>query len=512
MTEIFAIDQIGFPILGLMIFVPLIAAGVLYVAKSAAQQKMVAIGSTVFGLVLALIAFLAFESGSADIQLAQKVNWMPALGASFHFGVDGISVLFLPLTSLVILIAMVSGSAVPAHSARAFYANLLLLQAATIGVYVSLDLVAFFLFWELMLIPSYFLIRIWGVGTSSQSTAMKYVMYMLTGSVPLLIAIAALGANFGTFDLVALRSVTIPMEVQVPIFVLLFVGFAVKAPLPPFHTWLPSVAMDGPAGIAIFLVGLKLGTFGMIKVLLPIAPDVALAWQSVLIWIGVLAMLFGGVIALAQNNMRRLLAYASISHVGMVVAGIFSLNAAGLQGSVMAMVNMGLASTILMLLAGSLHQRLGTTDLIGLGGIARHAPVMAVAFFVAGLAAIGMPGTSGFQGEFAILSGIFEAGRLVGALALVGVILGAGYVLWFYERAFFGPPKSDDIRNLRDLDGNERRMVGLAVAFILLIGFAPMPMIDAVSGATNELASVLEQHATNAQSTMIAAINSGNVN
>ncbi|KMW59928.1 NADH-ubiquinone oxidoreductase chain M [Candidatus Rhodobacter oscarellae] len=493
MTEVFATEQIGIPILTLMILLPLLAVGGLYAVRSAAQQRMVALGAAGGQLLLGLIAVIAYDpSAAAATQLVQKASWMPALGASFHLGVDGISVLFLPLTALVIGLAMVSGAGVAASSARWFWTNLLLLQAAAIGVYTALDMVLFFLFWELMLIPSYYLIRLWGVGPARNAAAMKYVLYMLMGSVPLLVAIAALGANYGSFSLVELSQVEIPFGMQTMIFALLFIGFAVKAPLPPFHTWLPTVAMEGPAGIAIFLVGLKMGTFGMIKVLLPIAPDVALAWQPVLVWIGIAAMLYAGVIALAQTNMRRMLAYASVSHVGLVVAGIFTLNAAGLQGAVMAMVNFGLASTVLMLLAGGLYQRLGTTELTGLGGIARHAPLLAVAFFVAGLASIGMPGTSGFQGEFALLSGVFSYGAWAGAVALLGVILGAGYILWFYERAFFGPAKSEAVRRVRDLNGNERWGAGIAVACALVIGLAPMLAVPTVSGTTDQMASALQ--------------------
>lgn len=500
MTELLATNQIGFPILGLMIILPLLVVGALYLVRTTAQQRSLALTGAFAQLLLALVAVFVFDPSAADTQLVQKTSWISTIGANFHLGVDGVSILFLPLTAFVILLAMLSGGKVAASSTRLYMTNLLLLQAAAIGVYVSLDLLLFFLFWELMLIPSYFLIRMWGVGAARDSAAMKYVLYMLIGSVPLLIAIAALGSNFNTFDLTALQQIDIPMELQSIIFVLLFLAFAVKAPLPPFHTWLPSVVMEGPAAMAVFLVSLKLGTFGMMKVLLPIAPDVVVAWQPILIWIGVLAMLYAGVIALAQKNLRRMLAYASVSHVGMVVAGIFTLNASGLQGSVMAMVNMGLASSLMMLLAGSIQQRLGTTELNGLGGIARHAPVMAVAFFVAGLASIGMPGTSGFQGEFAILSGVFETGSIVGSIALLGVILGAGYVLWFYERAFFGPTKSEDVSKLRDLNGNERLGAGVAIALILAIGFVPLPAINTVSETTNELAGKFESKTVVSQS------------
>ena len=217
-----------------------------------------------------------------------------------------------------------------------------------------------------------------------------------------------------------------------------------------------------------------------------------MAWQSVIVWYGVVAMLYAGVIALAQTNMRKMLAYASVSHVGLVVAGIFTLNAAGLQGAVMAMVNFGHASTLLMLLTGAIHQRLGTTELTGMGGMARHAPVLATAFFIAGLAAIGMPGTSGFQGEFALLSGVFSYGIWAGIFALLGVILGAGYVLWFYERAFFGPARSKDVVQIRDLNRNECWGAGAAIALVLIIGLAPMLAVPTVSATTEDIAGTME--------------------
>ena len=502
MTEILAADQIGFPILAVMILLPVLVAIALYFVPSATQQRNIAMAGALAELLLGLVAVLVFEPGAASAQLAQNAQWIPTLGASFHIGVDGISVLFLPLTACVILLAMVAGGTVATRSTRLYLANLLLLLAASIGVYVALDLVLFFLFWEAMLVPSYFLIRMWGVGTMRQTAAMKYVLYMLIGSVPLLIAIAALGSGVGTFDLLELQSAEISIGLQTTAFLLLFLGFAVKAPLPPFHTWLPQVAMEGPAGIAIFLVGLKLGTFGMIKVLLPIAPDVALMWQPVLIWIGILAMLYGGFVALAQTNMRRMLAYASVSHVGMVVAGIFTLSSAGLQGSVMAMVSMGLASTVLMLLAGSLQQRLGTTELTGLGGIARNAPLMAVGFFIAGLASIGMPGTSGFQGEFAILAGVFHGGYLMGTMALLGVILGAGYVLWFYERAYFGPIQSANVTHMRDIGGREGWAVCAALVLVIVVGLAPMPVIKTVAATTDSLANAFAEVPAENQSAM----------
>ena len=502
MTEIFAADQIGFPILSLLIVVPLLAAVMLQWVQGAADQRRLALAAGGVELILAALLLVNFVPGSADMQFAERALWLPGIGAGLHFGVDGISVLFIPLTALVILLAMISVR--PEGNGRFFWTNVLLFQATTIGIFVSLDLVMFFVFWELILIPSFFLIRMWGTGPRRQAAAMKYVLYMLIGSAPMLIAIVALGANYGeavaagtapaggNFDLMSLQQVAVPAELQTMIFILLLVAFAVKAPLPPFHTWLPNVVTEGPAGMAIFLVGLKLGTYGMLRFLLPLAPEAALDFQPILVWVGVAAALYGGLIALAQTNLRRLLAYASVSHVGMVFAGLFTLNAAGLQGGLLAMLNMGITSTLLMFLAGGLYQRTGSSELSALGGIARQAPRLAFFFFAIGLATIGMPGTSGFVGEFSILMGVFDYQWQTGAVAVTGVILSAGYLLWYYERAFFGPITSAAVRQMRDLNRRELVGVSAALALVIAIGVAPNTVISVTGGATNALAERLE--------------------
>ena len=503
MTDILANDG-GFPILGALILLPLLAAMLLQFCTSDGTQRRVVLAATVLELALAVIALVGFTPGSSAIQYEQTGLWMPLIGAAFHLGVDGISIMFLPLTAFVILMAILFSPAGGPGMGRFYWTNILLFQAFTMGIFCALDLLLFFVFWELILIPSYFLIKLWGVGPQRHYAALKYVNYMLVGSAPLLIAIVLLGNAYGdavvaglapaggNYNFVELLKVTIAPETQGLIFGLMVLSFAIKAPVPPFHTWMPTVLMEGPVGMAILLVGLKLGTYGMLRLVLPLLPDASIAWQPVMVWVGVAAMLYGGLIALSQFNLRRLLAFASVSHVGLVLMGIFSLNAQGLQGSLMLMINIGLTSTALMFLAGGLYRRTGSTELSAFGGLAHAMPKLAFFFFAIGLATIGTPGTSGFYGEFSILWGAFETHWLLASVAVTGVVLSAGYFLWYYERAFFGPAGSARIAKLPDLSRQETGVMAVVLALVIGIGVYPAPLIERTAPSTAALADRLE--------------------
>jgi len=505
MNEILAVDQIGFPVLSALIVLPILAAIVLQFQASEEAQRRTVIIAGVLELALALLILIKFVPGSADIQFAERGLWMPLIGAAFHLGVDGISVLFLPLTAFVILLAVLLTPARGSGLGRFYWSNILIFQALTMGIFASLDLLMFFVFWELILIPSYFLIKLWGVGPQRHYAALKYVIYMLVGSAPLLIAIVLLGINFNTavaaglapagenFNFVELLKVAVPTKIQGVIFVLMVLGFAVKGPVPPFHTWMPTVLMEGPVSMAILLVGLKLGTYGMLRFVLPLLPETSIEWAPIMTWLGVFSILYGGLIALSQLNLRRLLAFASVSHVGLVLLGIFSLNAQSLQGSLMLMINIGITSTALMFLTGILFRRTGSTQLSAFGGLARHVPKLAFFFFAIGLATIGTPGTSGFYGEFAVMWGAFEANWALAAVAVTGVVLSAGYLLWYYERAFFGPAGSTRIKTLRDLNTRETTAMGVVLALVIAIGVFPMPLINITSASTSALAERLSE-------------------
>jgi len=499
LTEVPAAQQIGFPILSVLIFLPLAFAVFLNLIEDDNVARRAAFVGGALELLLAIVMVLNFIPGVSDIQFVERADWIPAAGVGYHLGVDGISVLFIPLSAFLTLMVMLTSWSSIRFRSKPYLSALLVLQAATIGIFASLDLFLFFVFWELILVPSYLLIRLWGIGTQRGYAALKYVMYMLAGSTPLLVGIVLLGINHQnatgalSFDLVALLTVPVAPELQTVIFFLLAFGFAVKAPLFPFPTWVPTALMEGPVGMSVMLVGLKLGLYGLLRFVMPLLPEAASQWAWLMVGLGVIAVVYGALIALVQPNLRRLLAFASIGHVGLAVLGLFALNVQGIQGAVMLMLNLGLATTGLLFMAGFLHARTGSSELTALGGVGRHVPLMATFFFIIGLAFIGVPGTSGFPGEFLILLGAFDANWVVATVAVLGVILNAALFLRYFERAFLGPVTRDAVRKLQDLRPREA-IVAVTLGFLVLaIGIFPNPILSITQGSVQALAERLEQ-------------------
>ena len=503
--EIFADQQIGFPILSALIVLPIGWAILLFFLRDEHVLRMTALAGALIELGLALVMVFNFTPGVADIQFAERGEWIATLGAGYHVGVDGISVLFIPLTAFITLMVLLFSWSSVKFFTKFYLINILFLEAVTIGIFASLDLILFYLFWELALIPAYFLIKFWGIGPQRQYAGQKYVLYMLMGSVPLLIGIVLLALNYHdvavaqgilpsySFDFLTLLSVPVPLEMQTMIFFLLAVGFAVKGPLFPFHTWLPTALMEGPIGAGIFLVGLKLGVYGFLRFVIPLVPEASREWLWLMAVLGLVALLYGGLIALVQPNLRRLLAFASVSHVGLALVGVFSLNAQGLQGGLFMLINLGIVATGLLALTGFLYTRLGSSDLSAFGGLTRHVPRMAAFFFIIGLAFIGTPGTSGFHGEFMVLLGAFRAQWQFAAVGVLGVILSAAYFLWYYERAFFGPVTSKVVPKLQDLTPRELIVAGSTAVLILWIGFYPAPILNITSGSVEALVKRVNQ-------------------
>jgi NADH-quinone oxidoreductase subunit M len=499
LQEVSAAQQIGFPILSVMIFLPLAMAFVLNLIEDERIARTMALVVAGLELLLALIVVVSFTPGVSDIQFAERIGWMAAAGVSYHLGVDGISVLFLPLTALLTLLVMVSSWSTTRFRPKPYLTALLVFEAVTIGIFTSLDLVLFFVFWELILVPSYILLRLWGIGPQREYAALKYVMYMMVGSAPLLMGIVLLGINHYhvagslSFDLAVLLRAPVAGEMQTVIFFLLAFGFAVKGPLFPFHTWLPRALMEGPLGMSVLLVGLKLGVYGMLRFAIPLVPEAASEWAWLMVVLGVIAVLYAALIALVQRNLRRLLAFASVGHVGLAIMGLFALNVQGLQGALMLMLNLGIATTGLLFLAGFLHARTGSSELSAFGGLGRHVPLLATFFFIIGLAFIGVPGTSGFPGEFLILLGAFAAHGALAAIAVLGVILNAALFLWYYERAFLGPVTRDAVRGLRDLRPREVIAAATLAGLVLGIGLFPDPLLRMTSGSVQAVVERVEQ-------------------
>jgi NADH-quinone oxidoreductase subunit M len=500
------------PWLSLLIFLPMAAAASLALVPDSLAARRFGLAFAALELGLASGLLVPFDFGSARVQWLERANWIPSLKVDYLVGVDGLSVLFLPLTALLTLAVIVATWTSVRSQARLFLAMLFLLESATLGVYCALDLVLFFLFWELTLIPIFFLISLFGPGPQRRHAAIKYTLYMLAGGVPLLFGIVLLALGHAqqlslplphglSFDYLVLLHVPQAEDLRVPIFLLLFLGFAVKAPLFPFHTWLPTVAMEGPAGVTAIVTGLKLGLYGLLRFALPLVPDGAHACAWLLGLLGAIGVIYGGLIALRETNLRRLLAYSSISHVGFVAIGLAALNVQGVQGALFQLLNFGIVSGAMYLLAGFLQHRLGTTDLSHLGGAAQSMPLLASFFFILGMAAIGVPGTNGFAAEHLILIGAFRTQPGMAMAALFGVILGAAYFLGFFRQAFLGPVRLDNIRMADDLRPRELALAGLFAAVAVITGFIPGMVVDASrAAATAWIAQVTSSHGSAASS------------
>ena len=405
----------NFPLISLLLVTLPLGATLIWLVKDASKARWIALIAALVDLGLALTILVGFDASSSDFQFVEYGSWIPTLHVNYHVGVDGISVLFLPLTVLLFLGVILSSWTTARTMPRLYYSLLLLLESMTLGIFCALDTILFFLFWELTLIPIYFLISFWGVGEYRRYAAVKYTLFMLAGGVPLILAFAILAFNHAqglggvpaglTFDYPTLLSTPASAELQVTIFFLLLLGFAVKVPVFPLHTWLPTVAMEGTPSIAALMTGLKLGAYGMIRYLLPLAPEAAQEFHWLLAGLGIIGVVYGALVAMAQTNLRRMLAYSSMSHVGLVVLGIASQNLQGIRGSLFQLINFTIVAGGLFLLAGFLHRRTGSTDTLSLGGVVSTMPLLSAFFLLLGLAGMGVPGTNGFPAELLILIG-----------------------------------------------------------------------------------------------------------
>ena len=509
--QIHAAEQAGFPMLSLLIAWPLVAALVVALLRDEVAARRIALLAAAGEVGLALVMAIGFVPGVADMQYVERRVWMPSLGIGYSLGVDGISMLFVPLAAIIALAVLLSPGAAVRYMPRLFAANMLLMLAATIGIFVALDLVLFYVFFELALIPAFLMIRLWGSGSQREHAGMKYIVFMLAGSVPLLLGFILLGhehqAATGqwSFDLARLASVPVSAEVQTLVFALLVLGFAVKGPLLTLHSWMPLAISEGPIGAGVFLVGLKLGAYGFLRFVMPLAPQATLEWWWVLVAVGLAAMIAAALVALVQRNLRRLLAFASISHVGLVTVGLFSLTAQGMQGALLLLLAMGLTSTALMLLTGALQARIGSCDLGAMGGITRHMPRLAALFFIVGLASVGMPGTVNFNGEFMILLGGWLAHPAIAAIGVLGVILSAGYFFWYYERAFFGPSVNPAHARLPDLGRRDSAVALALTALVLWGGLFPSTLQQVTGPSVTGVVERLQAASTAAQAVAAAA-------
>ena len=508
-TVINATDSItGFPVLSLLLILLPVAAAVIMLMPDQFKARWIALFSTITGLLMSLFVVFNFDQSNAGFQFVEQTAWISSLNIDYIVGIDGISVLFLPLTGVlftgIILASWNSIRTMP----KLFYALMLLLETATLGIFISLNTILFFLFWELTLLPIYFLINYWGIGPNRRYAAAKYTLVMMAGGIPLLFGFILLAfdhaglntvVNAGTgtgqlvFDYVTLLNNPLPADYQTGIFFLLLLGFAFKAPIFPLHTWLPAIAMEGPASIAAIMTGLKLGAYGLIRFTVPLAPDAAQNFHWLLAGLGITGVLYGAVLAMSQTNLRKMLAFSSVSHVGLVILGIASFSTQGIQGALFQLFNFTIVAGGIFILIGFLHHRTGSTEVVSLGGVAKTMPLLASFFFIFGLAGMGVPGTNGFIAENLILVSVLESHTGAGIAALVGMVLAAAYFLSIYQRAFLGPVKNNVVAEAMDLRRRELLLVAVFCSFILLAGIFPDVILDITRGASENWIGRLKQ-------------------
>lgn len=482
------------PLLSLLLLTPVAAAALIWLWPRERAARVLALAAAALELALAAAVVAAFDAADPGFQQVERSEWIPTLNVQFLVGVDGISVLFLPLTALLFAGVIVASWNSARVMPRLYFSLLLLQLAATIGVFCALDTLLFFLFWELSLVPLYFLVGLWGVGPKRRFIASKYTLVMLGSGVPLLLAFVLLAFNHAAaggvalpaglaFDLPTLLETPVAPRLQVFVFVLLLLGFAAKTPLFPLHTWLPGVALEGPIAVGALFVGLKLGVYGLIRFAVPLAPAAARDLHWLLAGLGTIGLLAGAVAALAQTNLRRTLAYAGVSHVGLVVLGIASFSVQGLQGAVLQTLNFTLAAGGLFLLTGILHRRTGSTDTRSLGGAVSTMPRLAGFFLLFTLSSIGVPGTAGFPAELLLLTSALTSHTGAGLAALFGMVIGAAYALGMVRHAFFGPLTNPAVAQASDLLRGEFVLAAVFAFVILAVGFFPSLLLDVIAPA-----------------------------
>ncbi len=480
-----------YPILSLFIITLPIGAALIWLWPREEHARWIALFTALVDLALSLFILIGFDPDIKGFQFVEYSSWISTINANYIMGVDGITVLFLPLAVLLLIGVIISSWRSHQQMPRLYFTMLLLLESATLSIFCALDGLLFFLFWELTLIPLFFLNSFWGTGPNRRYAAVKYTLFMMVGGVPLLFGFVLLALNHAastgvfpaglTFNYLDWFSTPIDIKTQILIFILLLFGFAVKTPIVPLHTWMPVVAMEGSISVAAYMLGLKLGAYGLIRFVLPLVPDAARELQWLLVILGVIGVLYGAIVALAQTNLRNMLVFSSISHVGLVVLGIATLSQQGLQGAVYQLLNFVIAAGGLFLLTGFLHQRIGSTDIISLGGVAKHMPVLAGMFLLLGLASMGFPGTSGFPAEFLLLFSVIKGHIGAGLAALATVILGAAYFVSMYRKSFMGPSTNPVVAESIDLRKREFIVMLIFVVLVIVGGFYPSGVLDILS-------------------------------
>lgn len=484
------------PILSTVTFLPLIGVVLILLIKDdgeAAKRNIrnVALFTTLFVFILSLIVWAGFNSSNAGFQMEEKINWLGS-GISYHMGVDGISVLFVVLSGFLMPFCILASWETVKDRLKAYMIAFLLLEVAVIGVFCALDAVLFYVFFEGSLIPMFIIIGVWG-GPRRVYASIKFFLYTFLGSVLMLVAIMAMYWQAGTLDVPTLLTYKFPANMQFWLWIAFFASFAVKMPMWPVHTWLPDAHVEAPTAGSVILAGvlLKLGGYGFIRFSLPMFPLASADLAPFVFTLSVIAIIYTSLVALVQEDMKKLIAYSSVAHMGYVTMGIFAANEQGLQGAIYQMLSHGIVSAALFLCVGVIYDRLHTREIAAFGGLVNNMPKYAVAFMVFTMANIGLPGTSGFIGEFLTLIGVFQVNTWVALFATTGVILSASYALYLYRRVIFGKLDKESLKALLDLSPREKLILYPMIALTVFFGFYPTPILNTTAAAVEALVNQL---------------------
>jgi proton-translocating NADH-quinone oxidoreductase chain M len=484
---------VTFPVLTALIVLPLVGAALTMLVPGNQTAKVTALGASLVTLAVTVVAALQFDLGGPLYQLTEQVSWVAPFGLYWSLGLSGISLALVALTAVatpIVLGAMWHEAEESGRSVKAFYALVLVLQSMTIGAFLSTDVLLFYILFEAMLIPMYFLIGVYG-GDKRQYAAMKFLLYNLLGGLVMLAAVIGLylqaPAGERSFLLADLVALDIDTTTQGWLFLGFMIAFAIKAPLWPLHTWLPDAATEATPSQAAYLSGVvdKVGTFGMVALVLPLFPDATRTFAPVVVTLAVISILYGGLLAIGQTDIKRIIAFSSISHFGVIVLGIFALTTLGTAGSTFYMVSHGLSTTALFVVAGLLIARRGSRQLKDFGGVQKPAPILAGFLLVAGLSGLAMPGLSTFVSEFLVLVGTFSRYQVAAALATFGIILSALYILIMYQRTMTGPT-TPETEHTADVRGREAIVVAPLFVLLIALGVAPAPLLEPINDSTEQ--------------------------
>ena len=492
------------PILSIVLWLPIAAAVVLAFFPRTADSAIKAFGlfASIVTFVVSLAIVGEFQNGVAGFQLVEQKAWIPDWGVTYSLGIDGISLWLVMLTTLLTPVVLLSSwNAIHKHP-KEYVISFLVMEAAMIGVFVATDLVLFYVFFELTLLPMYLVIGVWG-GTNRIYAAIKFFLFTIAGSLLMLFGIIYLGFRYFhdthelSFAIADLYRVGLTPSAQTLLFFAFSLAFAIKVPLFPLHTWLPDAHVEAPTGGSIILAGvmLKMGTYGFLRLVLPYFPEASMRWSSLMIALSVIGIVYGALVAWVQPDMKKLVAYSSVSHLGFCVLGIFAMNQASIEGSILQMVNHGLSTGALFLLVGVIYERRHTRMLADYGGIARTMPLFTTLFVIAVLSSVGLPGLNGFIGEFLILAGSFQTAPVATIIAATGVILAAIYLLWLIQRVFFGPVTSEENRSIPEIAWNEVAALVPLIILMVWIGVYPRTFLEPMTPSVKQLLSVVKNDA-----------------